>query len=290
MARTVSDIQTAIEAELVANFATIGITLNTTKWSKRNILRLLCFTFATTSAYIEQLMDALKLQIETTASQSASSSPLWLQAQMFLFQYSATSPQVVQLIKTVPQYPVVNPTLRIITACSVTSITPNEVTIKVAKTVNGSFAKLDPSTELASAQGYVNLKGTVGINYTVVSKDSDKIYVNANIYYQGQYSAVISTNVIAALNTFLQNLSFTNFDGILKMTDLEATIRNVVGVNDVILINVKGREDLSAFSAGIDLIKNQTTIRRLWRMVAGYASAETTVGYTFADSLNFIAE
>ena len=102
MARTVSDIQTAIEADLVTNFANIGITLDTTRWSKRNILRLLCFVVATASAYLEQLMDALKLQIEVTASQSAAASPLWIQAQMFLFQYSATTPQVLELINTVP--------------------------------------------------------------------------------------------------------------------------------------------------------------------------------------------
>jgi hypothetical protein len=287
MARTVSDIQVSIQNELVANFAAIGLTIDPTKWSKRNILRLLCFTFATVSNYLEQLMDVLNLSIQTTASQAAAASPLWIQAQMLLFQYSATNPQILQLINTVPQYPVIDTTLRIITACSVTSVTPNDVTIKVAK--GSPFAALS-SPELAAAQGFINLKGSAGINYIVASKDSDKIYVNANIYYQGQYSAVIQTNVIAALNLFLQNLSVNNFDGSLKMTDLEATIRNVIGVNDVVLLNVRGREDTSIFSAGIDLILNQTTILRLWQTVAGYVGQENTSGKTFADSLNFIAE
>ena len=38
------------------------------------------------------------------------------------------------------------------------------------------------------------------------------------------------------------------------MTDLEGFIRNIEGVNDVLLKNVRGREDSAAFSAGIDLI------------------------------------
>jgi hypothetical protein len=287
MARSISTIQTALEATLVANFAAIGITLDTTKWSKRNIMRLFCFSFASVSAYLEQLMDALKLQIETIASQAAAASPLWIQAQMFLFQYSSTAPQVLQLINTVPQYPVVDPTLRIITACSVTSITPNEVAIKIAK---GSPFEALSGPELSSAQGFINLIGSAGIKYTAISLSSDKIYINANIYYQGQYSSVISTNVIAALNLFLQNLSLTNFDGSVKMTDIESTVRSVAGVNDVVLINVRCREDTATFSAGIDLVKDQSVILRLWQTIAGYASGETTGGYTFANSLNFIAE
>ena len=261
MARSVDTINTQIIAQLVANMATIGVTIDPNIWSKRNMLRQLCYSFATVCAYLEQLMDILKASIETTASQSAAASSLWVQAKMFLFQYSATNPQILQLINIVPQYPVIDPTLRIITACSVTSTNPNDVTIKVAK--GNPFVALDPSTELAAAQGYINQLGTAGINYNVVSLNSDKLYVNADIWYQGQYSTVISANVIAALDNFLQNLSQTNFDGSLKMTDLENVIRTVPGVNDVVLKNVRGRADVDLFAAGIDLILNSTTVIRL---------------------------
>jgi hypothetical protein len=233
-------------------------------------------------------MDVLKLSLEKTASQSAAASNLWIQAQMFAFQYSDTDPQVLRLVDTIPVYPVVDTTLRIITACAVKSTASNEVTIKVAK--GNPFIKLDPTTEKAAIQGYINQKGTSGINYNVISLDSDKLYVNADIYYQGQYSSVIQANVITALNSFLQNLSVTNFDGSLKMTDLEAVIRNVTGVNDVVLLNVRGREDTSLFSAGINLIYNKQIQQRLWSTVAGYISAENTAGYTLTDSLNFIPE
>lgn len=287
MARSVSDINTQIVTALIANLATVGIVIDPNQWSKRNILRVLCFAFATCAATLEQLMDALKLSLETTASQSSAASSLWIQAKMFAFQYSSTAPQILQLINTIPVYPVVDPTLRIITACSVTSTAANEVTIKVAK--SNPFVALDTS-ELPASQGYINILGTAGINYSVISLNSDKIYINANIYYQGQYSTVISTNVIADINNFLQNLSLTNFDGSLKMSDLEAIIRNVPGVNDVELLNIRGREDTAAFASGIDLVLNKTVINRLWNTIAGYVSQETTAGKTFADSLNFIVE
>lgn len=287
MSRSIDSIQNQIQTELVSNFALIGITIDPTKWSKRNMMRLFCFTFAVCAGYIEQLMDVLKLSLETTASQSAAASSLWIQNQMRNFQYSATDPQVLQLINTIPQYPVIDANLRIISACSVTSTSPNEVTIKIAK--NSPFEALT-SPEQDAAQGYINLLGTAGIQYTIQSKDSDKIYINADIYYQGQYSSVIKDNVIAALNSFLQNLSVTNFDGSVKMADLENVIRNVTGVNDVVLLNVRGREDTASFSAGIDLVKNKSVVLRKWNTVAGYCDLENTTGQTVNDSLNFLAE
>lgn len=292
MARTTEQINTQIVSTLVAQFAAINITIDPTKWSKRNIMRLFCYTFAVCTAYLEQLSDSLRTSIEDTASKAAAANALWIQLKMFEFQYSATDPQVLQLIDTIPQYPVVDETLRIITACSVTSTAPNQVTIKVASgeaNETTPFFKLD-STQVAAAQSYINLLGTAGIQYTVVSLDPDKLYIDADIYYSGQYSAVISANVISSIVSFLHTLSITNFNGALKMTDLENLIRNVEGVNDVVLNNVRIRENTAVFAAGVDLILNRTVLQRLWNPIAGYIEEETTSGKTFADSLNFIAE
>jgi len=286
-ARSTDQINVQIISTLVSNFATIGVTIDPTQWSKRNYMRLFCYTFAVCTAYLEQLWESLKSSLETLAAQSAAASNLWIQAQMFLFQYSDTDPQVLQLVNTVADYPIIDPSLRIISACSVNSTASNEVTIKVAK--GNPFTALS-TNEKNAAQGYINQIGTSGINYTVQSLNSDKLYVNANIYYQGQYSAVIQANVIAALNSFMQNLSVTNFNGTLKMTDLESVIRNVTGVNDVVLLNVRGRDDVSPYSAGIQLIGDSKTLQRMWSTISGYVAAENTTGYTFADSLNFIPE
>jgi len=287
MNRSVDQVNVQIISTLVSNFATIGITIDPSQWSKRNYMRLFCYTFAVCTAYLEQLWESLKSSLETLAAQSAAASNLWIQAQMFLFQYSDTDPQVLQLVNTVADYPIIDPSLRIISACSVNSTASNEVTIKVAK--GNPFTALS-TNEKNAAQGYINQIGTSGINYTVQSLNSDKLYVNANIYYQGQYSAVIQANVIAALNSFMQNLSVTNFNGTLKMTDLESVIRNVTGVNDVVLLNVRGRDDASSYSAGIQLIGDSKTFLRMWQTISGYVSGEDTTGYTFADSLNFLPE
>ena len=283
MARTIAQIQAQIIATKQAQPELAGLTST----SKRAIWNLWTFVIATCIGIFEQLLDSFLTNVETQVNASAGASILWLQAKMFQFQYDAITPQVVQLINTVPQYPVVDATKQIITACSVTSSLSNQVTIKVAKS-NPYVALV--SAELTAAQSYINTIGAAGISYTVISLNPDKLYVQASIYYQGQYSTVIQQNVIDAINSFLQNLSITNFNGSMKISDLEGVIRNVAGVNDVILNNVKGRDDASTFANGVDLVLNNTVISRQWDTVAGYIVQETTSGKTFADSLIFIAQ
>lgn len=287
MARSVSEINSYIVDALVSNFAAIGITINPTLWSKRNLMRALCYTVAIAHALMEQLQDVFMSNIEAVVATAAAASPKWVQAKMREFQYSDTNPQVIALINTVPVYPTVDPTLQIITACSVTSDISNVVAVKVAK--GNPFVALT-SPEKSSAQGYINTIGVAGIQYEVISLNPDNLYIAADIYYQGQYASVIQANVIAVINQFLQDHSVYNFDGKLKMSDLEQTIRDIAGVNDVVLKNVRGRADTDLFAAGIDLILGTAVIQRQWSTIAGYIRSEVTVGKTLADSLTFITE
>lgn len=287
MARKVDEINSYIVANLITNFAAIGITIDPTTWSKRNMLRLICFTVATCQALLEQLQDLFQQTIEDIAAKAPAASAPWVQDKMFKFQYSATDPQIIALVDTVPTYPTVDPLLRIITACSVTSSVSNETQVKVAK--DTPFAALS-APELSAAQGYINIIGIAGINYVVISLPSDKMFIEADIYYQGQYAAVIQANVIAAIEAWFIDRATNNFNGAVEMADLEGVINTVTGVNDVVLNNVRGRADADAFASGIDLILNTQVIQRKWQTIAGYIGQETDTGHTFADSLNFIAE
>jgi len=200
MARSVEEINGYIIDNLVSQFASVGITIDPTLWSKRNLLRAVCYTVAIAQALVEQLEDAFIVDIEAVVSVASAASFSWIQSKMFEFQYSATDPQFVTLINTVPVYPVIDPNLRIVTACSVTSDISQTVTIKLAK--SSPFQALS-SLELASAQGYIDTIGDAGIDYSCVSKNADNLYVNADVYYQGQYSSVIQSTVIAAITSWL---------------------------------------------------------------------------------------
>lgn len=289
MARSVDEINTYMVNALVTNFSTIGVTINPTLWSKRNMIRMFIYSVAIGQALLEQLQDAFMVLVEAQVAVSAAASNLWIQAKMFAFQYSDSNPQFVSLINDAPQYPVIDQTLNVITACSVTSSTPGNVTVKVAQTVNGILAALT-TPMLQAAQGYLNTIGTAGIIYNVQSRNPDQMYIQAQIWFQGQYSSTIQATVIAAITAWLQSQSVTNFNGNILMSKLEDIILNIPGVNDVTLQNVRGRKDSDSFSAGIPLIVNETLVQREYSSDAGYVIPETTAGQTLMDSLTLTAE
>jgi hypothetical protein len=87
----------------------------------------------------------------------------------------------------------------------------------------------------------------------------------------------------------------TNFDGAIKVSDLEGIIKGVPGVNDVTLTNVIIRPSTVAFSltptnTNQILVNGSTVKNRQWKTIAGYCNPETTALNTFAQTLTFIAE
>lgn len=281
MARTISEIQQQMLDNIAAD-PVLGSLLTST--SRRAIYRLWTYIVAVAINTLEQLMDIFSAKVEAIAATAAPATATWLQAQILKFQYSDTNPQVVQLINFAPAYPVVDETLRIISRCSVTTNLSSQVLVKVA---TGEPPAALNSAQVAALQSYLGEIGIAGVIYNVISEASDKLFVQANIFYQGQYSAVIKANVIAAIGAYLSALPF---NGQVKITDLEDAITGVEGVNDVVLVNVRARANGTVFASSSYLVQNQQTLSRLWNTIAGYMVGETTTGSTLNDSLTFIAE
>lgn len=280
MARSVQEIQQAIinDVQATPELAAANST------SKRAIWRLWTFVVAVAINILEQLQDLFKKEVEAKIALSAPATPQWVQDKVFKFQYDAANPQIVQLIDLIPQYPTINPDLRIVTRCSVRSTVSNQVTIKVAKE--------EPPTALTSGeinalQDYINTLGVAGIRYSVESSLSDKLFVDADVFYQGQFSSIISDRVVAAIEGFLASIPF---DGQMKVSDLILAIRNVQGVNDVVLNNVKARKDGDALPLATPLVTGNTLAIPIWNTVSGYIIGETTSGNTLADTLTFVAQ
>lgn len=284
MARTVNQIQQSIIDAVTAD-TTLGPALTST--SKRAIWRLWTFVVAAAIAMHEQLIDIFSANVEAVAAAAAPASYSWLQAQIFKFQYSTTTPQTVQFINFAPSYPIIDSTLQIITRCSVTTSLSNSVLIKVAK---GATPGPLSSPEITALTAYVNPPfgiGVAGINYIVSSKNPDQLYIQASIFYQGTYSSVIQVNVINAINDYLAALPF---NGQMKISDLEQAVRSVPGVNDVVLVNVSARPDATAFGSGTFLVQGNNVMSRLWNTVSGYIISEQTAGQGLTNSLTFTAE
>lgn len=247
--------------------------------------------------FLEQLMDVLKTDLETKISSGAVGNSLWLQDKILNhFQYSATTPQVTKLVNGVPTYPVVDPSLRIVTRCSIITDALNVCVVKVAKS--------EPPTimiapELNALSSYLNQGGNgtiigngrgigfAGVYYLVRSYNPDKMYLDAEIVYNGQYASVIKTSVVAAINDYLSNIPFNSKVNVL---DLEIKIKSVVGVADVIINDMAVRADIVAFANKTYLVQSKTTLLSSYPTYAGYIVGETTLGETFADKLTYTAQ
>ena len=280
MARSVEQINN----EIIAKVESTAELSELTSSSRRSIWRLFAWVIAYIQSLFEQKTDLFKSEIETIVDYSVPNTASWLQQKAFKFQYDAVTPQVITLVDLVPTYPIVNEDLQIVSRCSVKADLSNNVKIKVAKSEPPVALT---SGERSALQDYINVIGCAGINYLVSSGTSDKLYIQADIYYQGQYSAIISDNVISAIENYLSQLPF---DGQLLVSDLERTIRQTTGVKDVVLKNVRARANGTALSSASYLVQSNAVISRNWNTVAGYIVGETTASNTLADTLNFIAQ
>lgn len=281
MARSIATIQAKMDAEQALQ--TDLTTLNSP--SQTAIYRLWKFITSTIINYLEQLWDIYKAELETQISAAAVGSNAWLQSKVMKFQYSASTPQVLAVDSNFAiNYPTIDTTLQIITRCSVTTTSQRVCLVKVAKS-DPPVALSAP--ELSSLSGFLSDLNFAGVNYVAQSLTSDKIYIDADIYYNGQYASTISSNVITAINAYLASIPF---DGKIKLMSLIDAIQAVTGVTDVVLKNVAIRADATAFANKTYLVQNKTSIIPLYQMYAGYATEETTSGYTFTDTLVFIAQ
>lgn len=247
--------------------------------------------------FLEQLMDVLKADLEAKIASGAVGNSLWLQDKILNhFQYSATTPQVTELINNVPTYPTIDPNLRIVTRCSIITDALNICVVKVAKS---DPPEIMTTPEVDALSSYLNQGGDgtiagngrgmgfAGVYYLVRSYDPDKLYLDAEIVYNGQYAAVIQGLVIAAVNDYLSNIPFNSKVNVL---DLEIKLKSVAGVADVIINDMAVRADIVAFVDKTYLVQAKTTILPSYPTYAGYIVEETTVGETFADKLTFTAQ
>lgn len=248
-------------------------TSQTSRW--RSFLNVISTEMQT----MQQLMQTFEAEVEARILVSIAATARWIQDKVFQFQYSATTPQVVEINHSdfTVAYPVIDETLRIISRCSVKTDTNKTVKIKVATS--------EPPTALSAPQlvalgSYLDAMLPAGIGKNIISLASDKISVTAEVFYNGQYAPTIQADVIAALDAFLANIPF---DGVVEISEIEDAIQAVAGVEDIVISEVKARDDATPYSGATVVVKD-------WETYAGYIVQETTGGATFADTLTFTVQ
>lgn len=276
MARTVAQIKQSMIDAKNADAALSGLTSTsqTAKWN------LYYFIVASCIAIFEQLQDLFKIDLETIASTAAPSTPQWTRNKVLKFQTG----DVAELNTTtfVIEYPVINTANQILTRCAVVTAPNRTVLIKVAKSDPPGPVTVG---ELAELQSYVETFNPAGIAFTLINEDSDKMEVAATIYYNGQYTGVITDNVEAALNSYMANLPF---NGRITTQSVVDAIQAVDGVISVSLTRILVRRDTVAYGAGITLYNLSTGVDSVnYDTYAGYVVEETTASHTFADTLTY---
>jgi hypothetical protein len=278
MARSIATIVALLDAEQAAQTGLSGLNSPSTT----AIFKLWKYIVATQMFLQETLWDIYKAALELTISKAAVGTSAWLQDKVLKFQYDATTPQVLSVGSDFSvNYTTVDTTKQIITRAAVNRTAQRTVLVKVAKS-DPPVALSGP--ELSSLNGYLDDICFAGVNYVATSLVSDKLYLKANVYYDGQYSNTISESVISAVNVYLATLPF---DGKIKLSAIVDSIQTVTGVNDVVLEDVAVRADATAFASKTYMVQGNTTLIPLYQLAAGYIIEETTASNTFTDTLTF---
>ena len=236
----------------------------------------------------EKLLDAFRVEINTEITNNKVTTKSWWHNQVLNFQYDPTTAQVIEEIDFIAQYPVVDPTLRIITRCAVRNV-PRDghlvVSVKVAQTVDDALVPLN-DTQLAALVDYTLAIRPAGISMEVISLYADRLKLVADIYYLGQYDKdLVKAAVIQAINDYFSYLSNEEFDGLVRLLKLEDFIQAVPGVSDIVIHLAQGRDEATPVDGD-----NVVVFDRVYYTSAGYIIAEDTVGHTLADTLNMIAD
>lgn len=229
--------------------------------------------------YMEQLLNDYETEIRDVVKNVTTPTNGWWQVQVLNFQYTddPLNQQVIKLdLKTMrPAYPQIIPSYRVIKNASVTTPFNNIVQVKVTK----GGAILTPS-ELAALNAYCETICPAGVQFKVVNELPDRLWLDADIYFNAQYTAIIKKSVIDALDLFLKTIPF---DGIVRISEIEKVIKAVEGVSDVVINAVSGRWKETPFAS-------RTIISRYWKIYAGEIIQEDEPGQSFVDTLEFKPE
>lgn len=280
MALEVSQIKEIIRAEKNLNPEISPILFADEGGSQAGNGNLWAYLHALASNIMSQLMDLFTAEVNTTVLTNVPATPQWIKSKILKFQ--SGDYLVFDSTTFVASYPTVNASKQIVTQCSVTTGLNNKVNIKVAKGGSTPQKLTDPEIEALAA--YYDILNPAGISFTILSKDADRLRVEAEVFYDGQYSAVIEDNTKAAINAFLAAIPF---DGTMLVSSLEAAIKAVQGVNDVMITNLWARAEETPFASTTKLIEDSTMNERKWDTVAGYMIAEDETGNTLDNTLTF---
>jgi len=239
-------------------------------------------TIATEIFTEEGLLNTFQNEIETTVASAPVRTAPWIQNQTLLFEYNTNTTPVASVNSDFTVgYPTPNPANRIISAAAIVVSGGGYINIKVA--TGSPFTPLS-SLQLTALTAYLNTILEPS-NFNIINYYSDLAQINAVIYYNGQYNAVIQTNVIAAIKAYYSSLPF---NGTVKLSDIEKVILAVPGVTDVTFSQVTatpGTAVINVYGTPVNLVLASTILSRNYQTNSGSIIEDPS--NTLASTLTF---
>ena len=282
MARTIAQIQAQMDAAQALQPSLSGLD----SVSQTAIYTLWKFIMSTAIFIAETLWEALKVEIEADIASQRIGSDKWVKDRVDEFQYSLFIPQVLTIVDNIAAYDPIDTDLQIISRSAVETTGSGVVTIKAA--TGEPPVKLD-AAQKTSLEGYLDSISFAGVNPTLISLDSDKMFIEAEIFFNGQFVTTISSDVIAAITAYMTGLDFDTQKptGKVNVERLTDAIQAVTGVLDVVITGLAMRADTEAFASKTFLVQAKALILRQRDTAAGYIVEEDEVGENFSDKLTF---
>jgi hypothetical protein len=279
--RKITQIQNQILAEKANQTALDGLTSTsvTAYWI------LWSFIMAVGISLLEQIMSIFIGEVETIVAEAVPGTPPWIQNEVLKFQYSVTTPQVVQVNSDFTiGYAIISTAFQIISNCAVIVTGTSVLNIKV--TTGSPAGALDANQQIA-LKSYLNTVLPAGQIINLITGVADELAVYGTVYYNGQYNASIQANVIAALDAYITKFSTStslggSFNGMIKISDIENIILGVEGVVDWVPTQITAT---SAGAPAFNLIAASTIYSRSYQAFTGYIKNE--VANPFSSTLLF---
>ena len=270
-----------IQASIIASKNSQAALNPLTSTSQVSYWNLWSWIMAVAIALLEQIMLIFFGEINTIEAMSHGGTAAWIQAQILLFEY----PNVVTINPDFSiNYNPVNTALQIISNCAVTASNSGVLTIKA--TTGGTTPTVLTSNQIIALQSYLDTIISPNQFYIIISQTADIMVLIGTVFYNGQFNATIQTNVIAALNNYIAQFTTLpanggNFNGVVKMSDIENVILGVQGVVDWQPLTISITPSVGSPPPSY-LINNGLIVSRNFQTVAGYiAETDSFVGLSF---------
>ena len=250
------------------------------------IYNLWCYIIASAINLFEQIQDLYIMNAEIIALKTPPATALWIQNQVFNYQYDVSGASATNVIVINPDYSVgyatKNTAFNLVTLCSVNTLPNNTVSVKVAQGSVSGYSAIS-GTPLTQLDGVLTQILPAGIVHTLNSYNTDYVAIYGTIYYKNGYAGVIKPNVNIAIKKYIDSISIAGvnstipvgYQGIIKVASIEDAILNTEGVSDINITKITCRANTTAFGSSVvvfDLVNGINN--RFYTTLSGYASQE----------------